>query len=163
MRRFLIACVMLMSCAVSLIAQNESLASKYLGADGVSTIYVSKAMFDLIGTDALNSVDADGVKIGDLVEKLDGIYIIESDSTDIIAQLKLDLQTLSDDMGYSKLMQINDGGEAIEILARTDAEDKSIIRDFIVAIDEGKANSFMAILLNGKFTAEDIKGITSEL
>ena len=77
----------------STFAQNgKSIYQKYSDADGVTAVYISPAMFRLIGTIPDLEVGDDKVNIGPLVEALTGFYILDSENPDINGKLRTEVE-----------------------------------------------------------------------
>ncbi len=61
----------------------DSFFDKFADMDGVTSVYISKAMLSL-----MPDMKTEGVNIGEVASKLDNIQILSCEKPDIIAKLK---------------------------------------------------------------------------
>jgi hypothetical protein len=90
-KAIIIAAVMMM--AVTSFAQSgKSIYNKYSDSEGISAVYISPAMFRMMGT--IPSMDIEGydVEIGSIVQSLTGMYILNSENKKINDALKADVE-----------------------------------------------------------------------
>lgn len=102
MKRTYIITLLLSLCSLFTYAQ-DSFFDKFADMDGVTSVYISKAMLSL-----MPDMKTEGVNIGEVASKLDNIQILSCEKTDIIAKLKKETAFISPKNGYEELMRIND-------------------------------------------------------
>ena len=82
MKRTYIITLLLSLCSLFTYAQ-DSFFDKFADMDGVTSVYISKAMLSL-----MPDMKTEGVNIGEVASKLDNIQILSCEKPDIIAKLK---------------------------------------------------------------------------
>ena len=115
MKRFILltAALLLSLCAF---AQNgKSLYQKYSDADGVSAVYISPAMFRLIGSIPDLEVGEEKVNLAPIIQALEGFYILNSENPDINSKLRADAERFINNGKYELLMEVKDSGETVRM------------------------------------------------
>ena len=122
MKRTYIITLLLSLCSLFTYAQ-DSFFDKFADMDGVTSVYISKAMLSL-----MPDMKTEGVNIGEVASKLDNIQILSCEKPDIIAKLKKETAFISPKNGYEELMRINDEGEkTIIYLKRNKNKEKEFV------------------------------------
>ena len=102
--------------SISAFAQNgKSIYQKYSDADGVTAVYISPAMFRLIGTIPDLEVGDDKVNISPLIQALTGFYVLNSENPDINGKLRADAERFINSGKYELLMEVKDSGETVRM------------------------------------------------
>ena len=97
-------------------AQNgKSLYQKYSDADGVSAVYISPAMFRLIGSLPDLEVGEEKVNLAPIIQALEGFYILNSENPDINSKLRADAERFINNGKYELLMEVKDSGETVRM------------------------------------------------
>lgn len=122
MKRTYIITLLLSLCSLFTYAQ-DSFFDKFADMEGVTSVYISKAMLSL-----MPNMKTEGVNIGEVASKLDNIQILSCEKPDIIAKLKKETAFISPKNGYEELMRINDEGEkTIIYLKRNKNKEKEFV------------------------------------
>lgn len=151
MKRICIITLLLSACSLLLKAQ-DSYFDKYAGLDGVTSVYISKAMLSL-----MPDMEAEGINIGKVAEKLDNLQILTSEKPAIIEKLKKETERFNTKNGYEELMRINDGGEKTTIYLK---EKKNGQKELVLLNSE--ENEFSIIVITGNLSLKEIQGIIDE-
>ena len=115
MKRILIILAALLL-SISAFAQNgKSIYQKYSDADGVTAVYISPAMFRLIGTIPDLEVGDDKVNISPLIQALTGFYVLSSENPDINGKLRADAERFINSGKYELLMEVKESGETVRM------------------------------------------------
>ena len=152
-RIILILAALLLS--ISTFAQTgKSIYQKYSDADGVTAVYISPAMFRLIGTIPDLEVGDDKVNIGPLVEALTGFYILDSENPDINGKLRTEVERFISNGKYEMLMEVKDSGETVRMY--TMGNEKTV-EGFVMLAAEAAEVTF--ICLDGKMPRKDFEAL----
>ena len=127
MKRTYIITLLLSLCSLFTYAQ-DSYFDKFADMEGVSSVYISKAMLSL-----MPNMQADGINIGEVASKLDNIQILSSEKPEIIAKLRKETAFINPKNGYEELMRINDDGEKTIIYLK---RNKSGKKEFVLLNNE---------------------------
>ena len=116
----------------------DSFFDKFADMDGVTSVYISKAMLSLM-------------------PDMNNIQILSCEKPDIIAKLKKETAFISPKNGYEELMRINDEGEKTIIYLK---RNKNKEKEFVLMSQE--KNEFTIIAITGNLTLQEIQGIINK-
>lgn len=149
MKQIYILVMIIAAAAMSASAQVGKVFDKYDDTDGVTSVYVSKAMLSMIPDMKTGDVD-----LSDMAGKLDCVKILTSDNDRIAAKLKEEISKAVDTKSYEVLVKVNEGKERTVIYMKSEENGQN--EYLILNGDEG---NFNAILIEGKITPADIRKI----
>ncbi|MDR3261821.1 MAG: DUF4252 domain-containing protein [Tannerella sp.] len=129
----------------------EKLFEKYADMDNVTSVYISKAMFQMmpvIGDVGMNLMNMKG--------KIESLQLITTEKEDKIPQMRKDFSQLINSR-HQELMRVRDGKTRITFYTDMKGEQ---IKDLLMLADTD--SSFTVIQLIGNFTLKDIQEITRQ-
>jgi hypothetical protein len=128
----------------------EDFFTRYSDQDGVSSIYISKAMLGL-----MPNMKSQGVDIGGAAAKLDHIRILNCDRKALIPRMRKDLADIGPKNGYEELMRTKEDGEVTAMYLK---ELKNGKKEFVLI--NIKSDEVSVITITGSLTMEEIQKIT---
>jgi len=152
MKRIIILfAALLLTC--SAFAQNgKGIYQKYSDADKVSAVYVSPAMFRLIGRIPDMEMGEENVNLSPIIRSLTGLYILNSENSAINTDLRADAERFIKSGKYELLMEAKDSGETIRMY--TVGNDK-LIEGFVMLAAEPNEVTF--ICLDGQMPRKEFE------
>ena len=139
-------------------AQNgKNLYKKYSEADGVSAVYISPAMFRMIGKLPDLNVEGQNVNLAPVVKTLSGLYLINSENPEINASLAKDVEKFISKGDYELLMEAKDTGETVRMYT---VGTETVVESFVMIASEDTQTTF--ICLDGKMNRDELEAILSE-
>lgn len=151
MKRTYIITLLLSLCSLFTYAQ-DSFFDKFANMDGVTSVYISKAMLSM-----MPDIQTEGVNIGGVASKLDNIQILSCEKPAVIAKLKKETEFINPKNGYEELIRINDEGEKTTIYLKHDKNGK---KEFVLLNNE--KDEFTIIVITGNLTLQEIQGIINK-
>lgn len=151
MKRTYIITLLLSLCSLFTYAQ-DSFFDKFADMDGVTSVYISKAMLSM-----MPDIQTEGVNIGGVASKLDNIQILSCEKPSVIAKLKKETEFINPKNGYEELIRINDEGEKTTIYLKHDKNGK---KEFVLLNNEKE--EFTIIIITGNLTLQEIQGIINK-
>lgn len=151
MKRTYIITLLLSLCSLFTYAQ-DSFFDKFADMDGVTSVYISKAMLSMIP-----DMQTEGVNISGVASKLDNIQILSCEKPAVIAKLKKETEFINPKNGYEELIRINDEGEKTTIYLKQDKNGK---KEFVLLNNEKE--EFTIIVITGNLTLQEIQGIINK-
>ena len=145
--------ILAICCAATAGAQN-SLFDKYSDMDGVTSVYISKAMFEMVPA----FLDQEDIDLKNMAGKLDGLQILTTSKKELTKQMRDEFKSLIT-KDHTELMRVKDSGTNVNFYAR---QDKDLIKELVMLVNESDS-SFVAIQILGKFTLDDVKQITESV
>lgn len=154
----IIAIAVALSVALASYAQGvKSIYQKYSDAPDVSAVYISSAMFRMIGRIPDLNIDGKDVNLGKIIKSLTGMYIIDSSNPKVNADLKSDTRKFIDKGQYELLMEAKDNGETTRMY--TMGNDTVVTGLVMLSMD---AEDCTFICIDGQMNREDLERILSE-
>ena len=152
MRRITILAALLLTTISSFAQNGKDIYQKYSDAEGVSAVYISPAMFRLIGKIPDLNVEGENVNLTPIIQSLSGLYLIDSENPAIKASLRADAEKFVQSGHYELLMEAKDSGEIVRMYT---VGSKETVNGFVMIADEGNETTF--IFLDGKMNREEME------
>jgi hypothetical protein len=129
----------------------QQLFDRFASREGVSSVYISKAMFDLIPSLG----DVNDVNLSKL-KKIEGLNILSSENADVIAEMRTAFRALITGR-HEELMRIRGKNEDVTFYARRNG---AYLEELVMLVDDAK--QFTVIQILGRFTLQDIRQFAPE-
>ncbi len=157
MKRIIIIATLLLA-SISSFAQNgKSIYQKYSDAENVSAVYISPAMFRLIGKIPDMNVEGNDVNLAPIIRSLSGLYIISSENPHINSQIKADAEKFIKGGQYELLMEAKDDGETVRMYT---VGTEKVVNSFVMLSIDGNEIDFICV--DGKMDREDLDKLMAE-
>jgi len=137
-------------CTSMAFAQN-SVFEKYADMDNVTSVYISKAMFQMIP-----AVENIGVDLMNMKGKIESLQLVSTEKKEMIAQMKKEFSRLVTTR-HEELMRVKDGNTRVNFYS--DIKNNNI-KELVLLIEA--EDNFTAILLTGNFTLKDLQEIAAQ-
>lgn len=157
MKRITLAIALLLVSVLSFAQSGKDIYRKYSDSKGVSAVYISPAMFRLIGKIPDLNVGDKGVNLAPLIQSLTGLYVIDSENGNVNSSLKADAEKFVKNGRYELLMEAKDDGEMVRMYTVGTQE---IVNGFAMISDDGDETSF--IYLDGKMKRDDLEKLLAQ-
>ena len=148
---------MLLSAIVAFAQDGKSIYQKYSDEKDVSAVYISPAMFRLIGKVPDLKVENSDINLGPIIKSLSGLYIINSENPKVNDTLKGEVDRLVNAGRYEMLMEAKDSGETVRMYT---LGTETVVNSFVMVSVDGDETSF--ICLDGKMNREDLEKLLAE-
>ena len=137
--------------AVAMFAQNgESIYRKYSGKPGVTGVYISPAMFRMMGRLPLEEM-VDGQDLAPLIKQMNGFYLIEVSDAAIAGEVEADVRRLLSSNKFELLMEVKDEGNTVKMMSLTEGD---YVKSFVISCIE--ENETVFICLDGDILKSDL-------
>jgi len=157
MKKFYILVVMLLV-SVSAFAQNgRSLYNKYSDSPNVEAVYISPAMFRLIGKIPDMELQDEKVNLGPIIKSLSGLYILSVSDEQLAANLADDVNRFIQKGLYELLMEAKDSGEVMRLY--TVGDDYIVNSLVMLARQEGETDF---ICIDGDMPRDQLEDLIAE-
>ena len=155
-RLFFLAAILLLT--ISSFAQDgKSIYQKYSDSEDISAVYVSPAMFKLIGKLPDIEMNSGEVNFYPIIKSLTGLYIINSSNKNINAQLYADVEKFIKSGRYELLMEAKDSGEAVRMYT---VGNDAVVNSFVMVAKDGEETTFICI--DGNMNRTDLEKMLAE-
>ena len=151
----LFAALLLTLCAFA--QSGKSIYQKYSDEENVSAVYISPAMFRLIGKiPEVNTGDGE-VNLSPIIRSLSGMYIINSENENINASLRAEAERFIKSGHYEMLMEAKDSGETVRMYT---VGSEKIVEGFVMLAAEAASVTF--ICLDGQMPRDEFEAIMAK-
>lgn len=158
MKKFYILVVMLLA-SVSALAQNgRSIYNKYSDSENVEAVYISPAMFRLIGK--LPDIDMEGesVNFAPIIRRLSGLYILSIPSGNLANELAEDVNRFIDKGDYELLMEAKESGEMTRMYV---VGTNTLIHGLVLLTHESDETTFICI--DGDIPRDQLENLIGDI
>ena len=157
MKHIILLAVLLLSALAASAQSGKSIYQKYSDAEGVSAVYISPAMFRLIGKIPDLEVGENHVNLAPLIRSLSGLYIISSENGRVNEKLSSEVSRFISNGRYELLMEAKDAGEVVRMYT---VGTEKIVNSFVMVAAEGPETTF--ICLDGQMDRQELEGVLVE-
>lgn len=157
MKRLFFLAAMLLFTISSFAQDGKSIYQKYSDSENISAVYVSPAMFKLIGKLPDIELNDSEVNFYPIIKSLTGLYIINSNNSSINAQLYADVEKFIKSGKYELLMEAKDSGEAVRMYT---VGNEDVVNSFVMVAKDGDETTFICI--DGKINRTDLEKLLAE-
>ena len=157
MKRIAIIAALLLASIVSFAQSGKSIYQKYSDAEGVSAVYISPAMFRLIGKIPDLHVEGEDVNLAPIIQSLSGLYLIDSENPVVNSELKAETNKLIKAGKYELLLEAKDSGEIVRMYT---VGSETVVNGFFMIAEEGSESTF--IYLDGKMNRDDLENLIAD-
>lgn len=154
----ILAAALLLS--VSAFAQNAmGIYNKYSDRNDVSAVYISSAMFRMMGRIPDLDIDANGTRkdLSPIIKSLKGMYMISSENARTSEDIRKDVDRYVRDGHFEMMMEVKDHGEIVRIFTVTKGE---YVTSFTILANEGPECTFISF--EGQILAEDLERMLAD-
>lgn len=134
----------------------KSIYNKYSDAESISAVYISPAMFRMLGK--VPDIDINGQRnLTSVIKSLSGMYIISSENSRINEDMKKDVMKFVKSGKFELLMEAKDDGETVQIYTSGKGD---IINSFVLLATERDETTF--ICLEGQLSRQQLEAIMAD-
>ena len=153
---YILVAMLLVSISAS--AQDgRSLYNKYSDNANVEAVYISPAMFRLIGKIPDMEVEEGTVNLGPIIKSLSGLYILSIKEDRIAEELADDVNRFIKKGQYELLMEAKDNGEVMRMYT---VGDDFVVNSFVMLARQGDEVDF--ICLDGTMPRDQLEALIAE-
>ena len=134
--------------------------NEYCGTEGVNAVYISPAMFKLIGQIPELNVDmGNGEKMDlvPLIRSFTGFYMLDISEKTLASELYKEVTTLIDKGKYEMLMEVKDSGDRLRMYTAGDAK---TVESFLFIANDGTETQF--ICLDGAMDRKEVESLIAK-
>lgn len=152
------AMLVLLSLSLTAFAQGgRDLYEKYSDLPGISAVYISPAMFRLIGKIPDVELQDESVNLTPLIKSMSGFYILSTEDRATSESLYADVKKFVKSGRYELLMETKDDGQVLRMYT---VGDEKTIESFVMVTKED--SEVTVISFDGKMDREQTENILAE-
>ena len=162
MKKIIAISVMLLIAVGAFAQEGKRLYNKYSDQEGVSAVYISPAMFKLMGQlPDINVETADGKKMdmAPLVRSFSGFYMLSFEKKSAAsAELYKEVTSLVNKGNFELMMEVKDDGSTVRMYT---LGDEKVVNSFVCIINEEDETMFFS--LEGSMNRSDLEKLISDM
>lgn len=158
MKRIIAFAALLLTFIGAAAQDGRSIYRKYSEAEDVSAVYISNAMFRMIGSLPDISVKDGSADLTPVIRNLKGCYIIDSKNAGINNALKADVDKFTDSGKFELLMEAKEKGEVVRMFT---AGTEKTVSSFVMMSEEGSETTFICI--DGEIGREELERLIGKM
>ena len=157
MKKLYILVAMLLVSITALAQDGRSLYNKYSDYDNVEAVYISPAMFRLIGKIPDVKMEGENVNLGPVIKSLSGLYILSIKQGAVADDLAADVNRFIKKGQYELLMEAKDSGEVTRMYT---VGDDAVVNSFVMLSHDGAETNF--ICLDGTIPRDKLEELIAD-
>lgn len=146
MKKIITIALMLLLTVGAFAQEGKRLYNKYSDQEGVSAVYISPAMFKLIGQlPDINVETADGKKMdmAPLIRSFSGFYMLNFENKSALsAELYKEVTAMVNKSNFELLMEVKEAGSTIRMYT---LGDEKVVNSFVCIINEDDQTMFFCL------------------
>ena len=157
MKKIITIAVLLLTFICASAQNGKSIYQKYSEVEGVSAVYISPAMFRIMGKLPDLNVEGENVNLAPVIKTLTGLYMINTGSGQVSAKMMKDVDRFISSGHYELLMEAKESGEIMRMY--TVGNDK-VVNGFVMLAAEADEVTF--ICLDGQMPREQFEQLLAK-
>lgn len=154
----LFAIVVLALLSVAALAQNgRDIYNKFSDEAGVSSVYISPAMFRLIGKIPDIQMEDSNVNFSSIIKSMSGFYIISTSNMAVADELYSDVKKYINKGDFELLMEAKEDGQVMRMY--TAGNDKTVNSFIMISKDDDEV-SFISF--DGNMDRQELENVIAE-
>ena len=146
--------LLLFLCCTSICFAQNKLFDKYSEMDNVTSVSISKAMFQM-----MPNFETNGLNLMNLKGKIEGLQILTTENNSIKETMRNDFKNLIG-KDHEELMKVKDDGETVAFYVQPKTDKK--IKELIMLVDDGDCGEFTVIRLLGDISITHLQELTKD-
>lgn len=151
--RTAIVAIVILFTGITASAKSSNVFNKISEMDGVTSIYISKAMMSMFGSNIHQGVR--GVEISKIASSLNSIEIISVEEKALIKKIKPLINTLAEDKTFEVLAKIKEDGENVTIYGEPNGK---VLSRLVLVVEE--EDELVIIYMTGDIPLDKISALT---
>lgn len=157
MKRMIAFAALLLVTVAGYAQAERNIYKKYSDEENVSAVYISPAMFKMMGRiPSMNLGDGDK-DITPVIRSLSGMYLIDSENREVSEKLKADVQKMVRSSEFELMMEVKDSGETVNVFTSGKGDN---LTGFVLLSSDGPDCTFIS--LSGNMSRKKLEEIISK-
>ncbi|WP_338378294.1 DUF4252 domain-containing protein [uncultured Flavobacterium sp.] len=141
----------------------QSAFEKFEGKEGVSSMNVSKKMFEMMSKVKVDPKDKDMQQYLNLLKKLDNLKVLTTTSSKIANEFETSVTSYLKSHPLEELMRANSDGKNIKIYIKS-AGNSTIVKELLMFMESSSKDTPSVLLsLTGEFDLDELSSLTERM
>ena len=155
MKRIIVVTLMLLIAMVASAQEGKNIYNKYSGNKGVSAVYISPAMFRMIGNLPdlqVETANGESMNLAPLIKTFQGFYMLDISDSYLVSNLRRDVENMIGNGRYELLMEVKDEEDSVNMYT---VGNEKIIESFVFVASDGESVQFICI--DGDMSRDEVE------
>ena len=157
MKRIIIISLVILGCLAANAQDYRSLYQKYSDEENVTAVYISPAMFKLIGKLPEVHINEGDVDFAPMIKSMTGFYLLRTEDENLAGKISRDINRVVDGRKYELLMEVKEKGQKVNIFS---LGDNDYLKSLVMTAFQGDETVFISI--DGLMRREDVENAIGE-
>lgn len=158
MKKIILTVALCLVAAASFAQGGKSIYKKYSDEPGVSAVYISSAMFKMMGSLPEVEIADEDVDITPAVQSLTGMYVLESENAAVSKKLFGSVKSMVSDSQYELLMEVKEDEDRTFMYTLTK---DGYIESFVILTSDEEDCTF--VCFEGRILQDDFQNLLSSV
>lgn len=141
----------------------QSAFDKFEGKDGITSVNVSKKMFEMMSKVKVDAKDKEMQQYLNLLKKLDNLKVLTTTSAKIANEMESSVNSYLKSNPLEELMRVNSDGKDVKIYVKS-AGSSTIVKELLMFMESSSKDTPSVLLsLTGEFDLDEISSLTERL
>lgn len=141
----------------------QSAFDKFEGKDGVSSVIVSKKMFEMMSKVKVDTKDKEMQQYLNLLKKLDNLKVLTTSNAKIANEFESSVASYLKSNPLEELMRANSDGKNVKIYVKS-AGNSTIVKELLMFMESSSKDTPSVLLsLTGEFDLDEISALTERM
>lgn len=155
--------LMILMFVMPLLALPQSALDKFEDKDDVTSMEVTKRMFELMAQVGGGTSDAETQQYMALLHKLDNLKMFSTSSSKVTSEMRKAFGKYVKKEKMDELVSVSEGGQSMKMAIKPTSDGRSIKELLMFAEGDSVWNPTLLMLIKGNFTLDDISAFTDKL
>ncbi len=152
MRRAILTIIISLVAFTAFAQDYKTIYQKYSDDDRVTAVYISPAMFKMIGKLPEVRIEDNGLDLAPMIKSMTGFYMLQTEDSSLAEKISKDVTRIVGGAKFETLMEIKDKGQKVNILSLGD--DQFLKSLLLTVFDSGES---MFIGIDGLMNRADVE------
>ncbi len=141
----------------------QNFLDKYANQEDVTSMVITKKMFELMGSLSMDSTDKDVQQYLNLIKSLDNLKVFSTANKKIIADMKSSYSKYMKSAGLEELMTVTENGKSIKIAVKTNGDGLRIKEMLMFMEGSSETDPTVLMSMTGNFELKEISTLTDRM
>ncbi|MBQ6179743.1 MAG: DUF4252 domain-containing protein [Bacteroidales bacterium] len=152
MRRAILTIIISLVAFTAFAQDYKTIYQKYSDDERVTAVYISPAMFKMIGKLPEVRIEDNGLDLAPMIKSMTGFYMLQTEDSSLAEKISKDVTRIVGGAKFETLMEIKDKGQKVNILSLGD--DQFLKSLLLTVFDSGES---MFIGIDGLMNRADVE------
>ena len=142
MKRFILSFIIALATFTAFGQDYRTIYQKYSDDERVTAVYISPAMFKMIGKLPEVRIEDNGLDLAPMIKSMTGFYMLQTDDSSLAEKISKDVTRIVGGGKFETLMEVKDKGQKVNILS---LGDENLLKSLLLTVFDKEESVFIGI------------------